>query len=200
MGMYLEMYTLSDANIQKILADPPLIWKVIAPDDPAVYENARAESPGAFGKILGHGNGKTVQPVELLFTDDEVIDIDLDKAWHGIHYMLTKSAWEGEAPLNFLLKGGIAVGNIEVGYGPARVFTSNEVHRINTALKPIDGNFLKSRFDPTEMTRVQIYPDIWQRGPEEDDTFGYCEEYFGILKSFVAQAADRNLGILICLA
>jgi hypothetical protein len=25
--------------------------------------------------------------------------LDVDKAWHGIHFLLTGSTWEGEAPL-----------------------------------------------------------------------------------------------------
>jgi len=200
MGMYLAMCTLSDANIQKVLADPPLIWKVIAPDDSEAYKQARAEPSGFFSKVFGRRNVKTVPPVEFLLTDDEVTDADLDKAWHAIHYMLTKSAWEGEPPLNFLLKGGAEVGDLEVGYGPARVLTSDEVHQINAALKPIDGEFLKSRFDPAEMTKLEIYPDIWQRDPAEDDTFGYCVEYFRVLKGFFEQAADRNLGLVIYLA
>ncbi|MBI5302699.1 MAG: YfbM family protein [Chloroflexi bacterium] len=200
MSMCLVIYTLSDTNIQKVLADPPLIWKVIASADPDPYENARVEPSGFFSKVFGRKNGKTEQPAELLLAEDEIADIDIDKAWHGLHYMLTKSAWEGEAPLNFLVKGGGEVGDIDVGYGPARVFTSDDVHKINAALKPIDGEFLKSRFDPIEMTKLEIYPDIWERNPEEDDTFGYCEEYFGVLKSFVEQAAERNLGLVICLS
>jgi len=200
MGMYLAMCTLSDANIRRVLADPPLIWKVIAPDDPEAYENALSEPSGLFTRLLGRRSGKTSSQSDLMLTNDEVADTELDKAWHAIHYMLTKSAWEGEAPLNFLLKGGVEVGDIEVGYGPARVLTSDEVHHINAALKPIDGGFLKSRFDPVEMTNLEIYPEIWQRDPEEDDTFGYCEEYFGVLKAFVEQAADRNLGLVIYLS
>jgi hypothetical protein len=137
MGMYLAMCTLSDANIQRVLADPPLIWKVVAPDDLDAYENARGKPSGFLDKIFGQRNGKTEQLTEFTLADDEVIHTDLDKAWHGLHYMLTKSAWEGEEPLNFLLKGGVEVGDIEVGYGPARVFTSEEVHQINAALKPI---------------------------------------------------------------
>jgi hypothetical protein len=50
------------------------------------------------------------------------------------------------------------------------------------------------------MTKLEIYPDIWERDPKEDDTFGYCEEYFGVLKNFVEQAADHNLGLVIYLS
>ena len=35
------------------------------------------------------------------------------------------------------------------------------------------------------------------RAPEEDETFGYCAEYFSILKIFVAQAAEKDMGLVL---
>ena len=62
------------------------------------------------------------------FLDEEgFADFDIDKAWHGIHYLLTGTAWEGAAPLNFLVAGGRPVGDVDVGYGPARAFSGAEV-------------------------------------------------------------------------
>jgi hypothetical protein len=52
---------------------------------------------------------------------------DVDKAWQGLHFLLTGSAWNGEPPLNFLVSGGREIGDVDVGYGPARGFTSTEV-------------------------------------------------------------------------
>jgi hypothetical protein len=111
--------------------------------------------------------------------------------------MLTQSAWEGDEPLNFLLCGGEAVGDIDVGYGPARVFTSERVRTIHQALTPLDEAFLRGRFSPAEMMKLEIYPEIWDRDPADDDTFGYCAEYFATLKEFVARAAEKNLGLVI---
>jgi hypothetical protein len=48
-------------------------------------------------------------------------DLDVDKAWHGIHFLLCGQAWESPFPLGFIL-GGEEVGDVDVGYGPARVF------------------------------------------------------------------------------
>lgn len=198
MGMCLGLCTLSDGNIRKVLTDPPLIWKVIAPGDPDAYENVREEpSGGLLSKLFGRKNLTTQKATDLQLADGEVVDTDLDKAWHGIHYMLTQSAWEGEEPLSFLVNGGSQVGDIEVGYGPARVFTSGQVQSLNVALQPIDEPFLKNRFNPREMMSLEIYPEIWDRDPGEDDSFGYCVEYFGTLKSFVAQAAQRRMGIVL---
>lgn len=34
MGMCLGLVALSDKNIARVLQDPPLVWRVIAPDNP----------------------------------------------------------------------------------------------------------------------------------------------------------------------
>jgi hypothetical protein len=185
MGMRLSMCTLSDDNVCRVLTDPPLVWKVIAPDDPEPYEDARRETGAP--SLLG----------EFELADGEVVDAHLDKAWHGIHYLLTQSAWDGDEPLNFLLGGGSQVGELDVGYGPARAFSSKQVRAIASALEPIDDSFLGTRFDPEEMMSLEIYPTIWDRDPEKDDTFGYCAGHFAELKSFIGRAAERNTGLLI---
>jgi hypothetical protein len=197
MGMCLALRTLGDENIRKVLADPPLIWKVIAPDDPQMYEQSRTERrPGLVAKLFG----KQKQPDRhsgLTLAEGEVAETDLDKAWHGIHYMLTQTAWEGEEPLNFLVGGGTTVGDVDVGYGPARAFASDEVNAISSALRPIDSQFLRKRFDPEQMMKLEIYPTIWDRDPADDDTFGYCAEYFASLKTFIEEAAKRNVGLIV---
>src|ERR1700722_3238791 len=54
-------------------------------------------------------------------------DLDVDKAWHGLHFLLTGTAWEGAPPLDFIVKGGRQIGDVDVGYGPARAFSSADV-------------------------------------------------------------------------
>lgn len=199
MSMCMSLRTLSDQNIGKVLADPPLIWKVLSPDDPEPYEKARKERAGSgfLSRLFGRRSASVPQIAELELTDAEGADTDLDKSWHGIHYMLTQSAWHGTGPESFLLHGGSEVGDIDVGYGPARVLTAQQVQAVHAALQPLDETFLRGRFNPAEMMKLQIYPEIWDRDPAEDDTFAYCAEYFDTLKSFVADAANRKIGLVL---
>jgi hypothetical protein len=197
--MALGLCTLSDANVRKVLADPPLIWRVIAPDDPEAYEEARRPRSRIFDVIFG--KKKVVAPApDFELAEGEVVDTDIDKAWHGLHYMLTQTAGAGSEPLNFLVAGGAEAGDIDVGYGPARLFTASEVKALSQALSPIDAEFLKARFNPAEMMRLDVYPGIWDRDPKDDDTLGYCVEYFESMKEFVAQAAARNVGMVLYLS
>ena len=201
MGMVLALTTLGDRNIERLLADPPLVWTVIARDDPEAYERARrdVDRPSFFGRFVGRKAPPPSAPEPLALTDVEGIETDIDKAWHGIHYLLTTSADAGEPPWSFLVSGGRDVGDVDVGYGPARVFTAAETKAIEAALARLTEVELRSRFDPQDMKAKEIYPDIWDRDPKEDDTLGYLIEYFRLLRGFLRQAADSQVGLVVVL-
>ena len=40
------------------------------------------------------------------------LELDIGEAWHGLQYLLTGTAWEGQPPLDFLVPGGDEVGDI----------------------------------------------------------------------------------------
>ena len=199
MSMILVINTLRDENIARVLTDPPLIWSVLAPDDPELVTRSRASSRGLLARLFGRSKAPTEHD-PLVFADGEVQETDLDKAWHGIHYMLTGSDWKGDFPLSFLLCGGETVGNIDVGYGPARVLTSEQVRAVDRALEPVDEAYLRARFKPDEMMKLGIYPSIWDRDPADDDTFDYCAHFFASLKTFVTDAAQRGVGLVVSLS
>jgi hypothetical protein len=195
MGMVVSLVAVSDTDIEKIVADPPLAWKLFAPDDPEIYEESRKQSKkGFFSRLF---SAKTPEPAPASVHIEPHFDTDLDKAWHGIHYLLTGTAWQGDFPLNFLVQGGVPSGEEEVGLGPARFFTSSEVRDIRDALAPMTPESLRSRFDPQDMMRLEIYPEIWDRDPEDDDTLGYCIDNFVELKAFIEKAYTQHLGIAI---
>lgn len=203
MGITAGLQTLSDANLRRVLADPPLLWAVMAPEDPDMLAEARARAAprrGLLGWLLGRP-APAPAPVDetpLQFVDGELADCDLDKAWHGIHYLLTGRAEGGAPPLDFLLDGGVAVeGGGEYG---ARLFTAAQTAEIAAALAPIDEAALRARFDPDAMTRQKVYPAIWDRDPGEDDALGYCIDYFVELRKFVADAAARGFGLVVSLS
>lgn len=147
-------------------------------------------SPDRVGEFL-YGEDGELEPPDDVF-------LDLDKAWHGIHFLLTGEAWSGTPPLDFIVSGGRDVGDEEdIGYGPARAFSSVDVAEVAAALDPITPDTLRERFDGERMMGAEIYPAIWDRDPADDDTLGYLVEYFGLMKPFITQAAARRLGMLV---
>ncbi len=146
--------------------------------------------------------------IEELLNDTDLIEnfvdeaqdsgyLELDKAWHGIHFLLTNSDWKGEKPLCYLLHGGQPIGDIDVGYGPANAITSKQVADFDAALEKIDEVEFRSRFNPKLMMKNEIYPTIWDRPLEEDDTLGYLCHHFMALKDYVKTAKQANKGLII---
>jgi hypothetical protein len=146
------------------------------------------EDPELVSEYLGEG-----QPVGDF---GPFADLDVDKAWHAIHFLLTGSAWEGESPLNFIAAGGSEIGD-DVGYGPARCLDSREVANLAAALENLPTNVLLKRFDPEALSAADIYPDIWDRPPEEDDIQGYVAEYYEVLRTFILDAASERQALLV---
>ena len=125
---------------------------------------------------------------------DATTEFDVDKAWHAIHFLLCGQQWEGQPPLDFIVSGGTPVGELDVGYGPARVFSSSELSEIVGALEPITAAELKSRFSAAAFAEHEIYPEIWDE-PESECLDRYVLDYFDRLKQFLqrAHAAGRAL-------
>jgi hypothetical protein len=69
----------------------------------------------------------------------------IDKSWHGIHFLLTGSAWGGKPPLSNAVLGGKEFGQ-DLGYGPARYLTPDQVKEVAAALDEITEATLRAQF------------------------------------------------------
>lgn len=102
---------------------------------------------------------------ELLESDDDR-SIDLDKMWHGVHWLLTGSADPVAGPTSSVIFGGRPCGD-DRGYGPPRLLQADEVAAAAKALSSVDVEALRGRVDPAAMTDAEIYPLVW----DEEDVF-----------------------------
>jgi Domain of unknown function (DUF1877) len=167
MGMVFCMRTVSDATLRGLLADPESIDALLDAEDAAAGNPGQHEGQSA----------------------------ELDKAWHAIHYLLTGSVWEGRGPEAFLLAGGTPIGDIDVGYGPARGLTVAETREVAAALDKISAETLAGRFDGAKLDAAEIYPEIWVR--DGQDGLDYILEFYQSLRSFVGMAAQKKMGMLL---
>ena len=156
-------------ELEALLRDPSSLQSFLYPEEDEEYENVR---------------------------DDER-HLDIDKAWHGIHYLITGDPWEGEPPLANAVLGGTELSDEDVGYGPARYLTQEEVRDVAAALEDISPDELRTRFDPAELERANIYPNIWQRDGEE--ALEYVLEYYGEVRRFFCAASEMGDGMLLYL-
>ena len=133
---------------------------------------------------------------EFLYEEKEEDVIDIDKAWHAIHFTLNGSEWGGEEPLFFAVLGGSPIGEEDVGYGPARALVPDQVKATYTALSSIDEEKFKSMYSADALTKNDIYPQIWSEGVEAMD---YVVAYYKELVSIFEKASQNGSGLVIFL-
>jgi hypothetical protein len=127
------------------------------------------------------------------------LELDIGETWHGLQYLLTGTAWEGKAPLDFLVRGGENVGDIPSDEGTAHVFTADEVKALSTALGALSADTLRRRYEPKRMQELDIYPGFWEEPPPELEPREELLSYFEELRRFVAAAAARGHGLLVAI-
>lgn len=121
--------------------------------------------------------------------------LDLDKAWHGLHWLLTGSVDDTSTPAGQAVLGGTEIGE-DWGYGPPRLLRPDDVRRVAEALDAVTADDLRARFDAGAMTAADVYPFIW----DEEDVFEeYLAPSFDLLRDFYARAASRGDAVLAVL-
>lgn len=123
--------------------------------------------------------------------------LSLDKAWHGVHYLISGETEPGSALVSQAVLGGTALGDDDEGfsgYGPARYFTADEVAQLAQELKRSGlESEAAARFDAQRMTELQIYPG-WQPSDAQ-----WLLDAFRHLRDFYAEAATNGRAIVTCL-
>lgn len=117
---------------------------------------------------------------------------DMDKAWHGIHYVLTRSSAPTPDVLSSAVFGGAEWG-YDTGYGRVRKLEPGEVQRVSRALNSTPLETISENFDPEIMT-AEVYPSCWN---EEDWGVDILEHYYPKLVEFYKQAAARGECVLM---
>ncbi|WP_161974529.1 YfbM family protein [Piscinibacter terrae] len=120
----------------------------------------------------------------------------LDKAWDGLHWILTGAAKYDKAnPLSEMLRGGSSLAT-QLPYGKPKMHSPRQVKAYARRLAAETDSSLRGRYDPAEMDRQNVYPGDWADDPEEG--FAYLLSAFRMLQSFTVRAAKADKAILCC--
>jgi hypothetical protein len=122
--------------------------------------------------------------------------LDIDKAWHGIHYLLTGETSTSKGPFGAVILGGQDVGP-DLGYGPPRFLTISEVAEISKALNELPADQFRRRFDPKAMDTADVYPQIWKR--EGAEGLDWLQSAFQELVAFYRRAATQRMAVILAL-
>ena len=122
---------------------------------------------------------------------------DFDKVWHGVHAVLTHSAWDASG-LGRAILGGTAFGD-DSGYAPPRAMSAAEVCEVADMLDGLSVEEFRSRIDFDELVRLDIYPNIWDRVDEQPDLADELTGYYDQLRTEYRRAADAGQAMVISL-
>ena len=189
------LYRASAAEIQQLLDEPASIEAFVEASSwaPPVRE---VRPKGAFGWLM------KLSPVKVYETDpnaepppgydsgNDRPHCDLEGVWHGLHFLFTGTAWEGDEPACYLIRGGDAIGEAdELGYSVLHALSPARMREFASFLRELTHEELKARFEPARMTRLGI--DGGARRLEHL-LAGYDE-----LRAFVDAAVEANAGAVV---
>jgi hypothetical protein len=158
---------------------------------------AALSSPEALDRLLHPEGG------------EEGREIDVDKAWHGIHWLLTGSP--DDRPPTTRKRGlfhraapepdpagaewlAVLGGDAVSEDGTALLLRPEQVAAVAEVLTPLDRDALGGRVDLLAMEAAELYPQIW----DEEDVY---EEYLGpnyeVLRDFYLRAAAEGAAVLL---
>lgn len=138
------------------------------------------------------------EAADLIFEMEEVeeLELDIDKSWHGIYFLLSGMAdldEPTEGHIGRAVLGGHELGE-DYGYGPLRYFEPDEVAEIYNELKSISADELAGRFNPETLSEHGIYP-MNKKWTEEDKD--YLVDNYDFLLRYYETAAKNNEGMLL---
>jgi hypothetical protein len=120
---------------------------------------------------------------------------DLEGTWHGLHFLFTGTAWDGDAPSCYLVQGGKEIGDAdELGYSVLQALDSAQARQFAGFLRSLSREMLQRRFDPQRMTALQISPGLWDVA---DSRLDHVLSSYEDLRSFVDSTVETRSGLIV---
>ncbi|MFN8507388.1 MAG: YfbM family protein [Dehalococcoidia bacterium] len=120
--------------------------------------------------------------------------LDIDKAWHGLHFLLTGSVDESPGPLGDAVMGGREFGP-DLGYGPMRSLDAARVAETSAALDALTAAEVEARYEASAMERAGVYPGGWSSPGSRQ----WLLETFEDVRGFYREAAGAGHAMLLYL-
>ena len=133
--------------------------------------------------------------------DDPERLFDLTNSWMAVHYLLTGEVTDPSQsttppPLVYVVMGGTPISDEDVGYGPPRYLTPEQVKEAADALSDLAPEDLRGRFDVAAYNAADGYPMMRPTGWEPEDVEPLLEEYAD-LRQFFKETAEQGDALLL---
>jgi hypothetical protein len=183
MGIVYSLIAVRPKTVETLRNNPKGVAEFVY-GDASIYEEP---TPGLLQRLFG----KSEPAPRLIPARRDGDEIDLDKSWHILHYLLTGSDNAIESPLNIIADESNKLAEIDLGYGPPFVINPDAVSRFAKAAAEVSDEQLLSRLRPSEMPLDTLY--LGDAVREDPDEMGeYAVENFHFLRDFAQRAADAG--------
>ena len=194
--MTCSLHRLTSADIDTLIEDPTELDSMLGFDQGPPVREVRPK--GILGFLL------RLTPITITEVDPDApessyeIDpekmIDIEKAWHGLHFLFTGTSDDGTPPACYLQEGGEDIDD----EGLVRALRPQQVKHFAEFLDEMTPEVLATRFDARRMMKLKIYGEIWDREPARgENALQWLLQAFHEVKRFVKRAADAGDGLVI---
>lgn len=125
--------------------------------------------------------------------------IDADKAWQGIHTVLTGTAFPEGHDLDALVFGGTPIGDEEFAMGPARYLRPDEVAHLAGLVEPIEVTDFEARIELGRLVALDVYPAVWDREDEAAINVEYLRDGYTLVRDGFLAARKDGAGMIVYL-
>jgi Domain of unknown function (DUF1877) len=193
MSMTGSLRTLTPRLYQQLRHDGAAMARITGPaggDDERLAPELLAHLPEPTrSRLIAQQDAPPIAAGELGAT------LELDKAWHALHFLVAGSIEVPSTGAGACILGGDPCG-ADLGYGPARLHGPAAVAAIASALPT--SSVLRGRFDPDALARAQVYPGVWSK--PADDLWEWLGEVYSELVDFYRDAASRGHAMALWLS
>ena len=187
MSMLFTLRQVSAPQLEQLINDPTDIY---------FFLNGEAQQqpppPSFFARLFGKKQNQ--KPARLWEKPSDESLLDLDKNWHIRHFAFCLSAEVGPLPQATLMAGGVELGTIDVGYGPARALTIKDLTSFLQFLNGLTLQTFASEVTSESIEKHEIYFSAEDWGAEAKEAlWGYVVE----LRQFIQAAVEKNNGIVV---
>ncbi len=167
--------------------------------DPAVQEAVTKRLGATVESLRAGGGGEAIMNWMSTRRRDRAslpgksTGLSIEKAWHGVHYLLCGEVEPGGALLSQAILGGAEIGE-DLGYGHARYFIGSRFRDCERTQPAGAASGNAARFNPARMTQFGINPQGWK-----SSDLAWLVEEFRRVRDFYSDAKARNRAVFACL-
>jgi uncharacterized protein DUF1877 len=199
--MSCSLHRATSTEIDQLIRDPSGVGRFLGLDDgPPVRE---VKPKGLLGLLL------RLTPITITEVDSDADwtptnaagpgkSIEIDKAWHGLHFLFTGLADGGREPACYLNYGGEDLDD----EGQTRALRPGQARQFAEFLSALTTSDLAQRYDAARMTTLEIYPyDTWPPSTTlKNNPVTWLTDAFKEVREFARRAADAGDGLIINIA